>query len=91
MRWQLATDWAVGPLGPIPATTVLTGVGDGHGGLAAAPIWRNQPVPVDSNRPMPLEAISLDQEAANLMRSWYQNYDGGFDLRYRLLFGPGVT
>jgi hypothetical protein len=66
------------------------GTSDGKGGLAAAPIWRGQPVPVDALRPMPLESISLDQDAANLMRSWYQNYEG-VDLRYRLLKGPGVT
>jgi hypothetical protein len=91
MRWQLAIDWAVGPTGPIPPATILIGTGDGHGGLAAPPSWRGQPLPVSNTVPMPIEAISLDQEAANLMRSWYQNYDGGFDLRYRLLFGPGVT
>jgi hypothetical protein len=86
---MMATDWAV-TNGPIPASTVLVGVGDGHGGLASPPVWRGQPLPVDANRPMPLEAIAMDQEAANLMRAAYASFEG-LDLRYRLRFGPGVT
>jgi len=77
MRWQLATDWPIGNLGPIPATTILVGTSDGKGGLAAAPIWRGQPVPVSNSVPMPIDGvISLDQEASNLMQSWYQNVEG---------------
>jgi hypothetical protein len=90
MRWQLAQDWAVGSLGPIPATTILVGLSDGHGGLASAPVWRNQPVPISNTVPMPIEAISMDSEASTIMKSWYQNREG-LDLRYRLLFGAGVT
>jgi hypothetical protein len=87
---MLATDWAVGPTGPIPATTILTGVSDGKGGLATPPSWRGAPLPVDASRPMPLEAIAMDAEATAIMKSWYQNYEG-LDLRYRLLTAPGVT
>jgi hypothetical protein len=90
MRWMLAQDWPIGPLGPIPATTVLIGTGDGKGGLAAPPSWRGQPLPVSNTVPMPLEVISMDAEASAIMKSWYGNY-GGLDLRYRLQFGPGVT
>jgi hypothetical protein len=90
MKWQLAQDWPIGNLGPIPVATILTGVGDGHGGLAAAPIWRGQPVPVSNTVPMPIEAISMDAEAAAIMRAWYSNREG-LDLRYRLRTGPGVT
>jgi hypothetical protein len=89
MKWQLAQDWPI-TNGPIPASTILVGIGDGKGGLAAPPSWRGQPLPVDTNRPMPLEAIAMDSEASAIMKSWYSNYEG-LDLRYRLQFGPGVT
>jgi hypothetical protein len=90
LRWQLSQDWPVGNLGPIPATTILTGVGDGHGGIASPPSWRGNPLPVSNTVPMPIEVVSLDAEASAIMKSWYANYEG-IDLRYRLQFGPGVT
>jgi hypothetical protein len=89
MKWQLAQDWPIAN-GPIPAGTVLTGISDGHGGIASAPIWRGQPLPVSNTVPMPIEVISMDSEASVIMKSWYANREG-VDLRYRLLFAPGVS
>jgi hypothetical protein len=70
MRWQLLGDWPVGQW-LVPAGTVLEGT---------APTWNGIPLPM----PMPLNAISLDDEAALMMLKWYG------DQWHRLHFGPGV-
>jgi hypothetical protein len=80
MKWQLGGDWPVGQFS-IPADTVLTSVS------GEPPHWNG----ITLTMPMPINAIALDNEAAQLMLQWWGgNNSYGYDLRHRLIFGPGV-
>jgi hypothetical protein len=89
MKWQVGRGgWLVGQW-LIPAGTIVSGVAGPDGELVEAPQWHGVTLPVDSVRPMPINAAALDEEAALLMLRWYQNY-GGLHLWHRLRFGPGI-
>jgi hypothetical protein len=70
MRWMLAGDWPVaGGARLLPAGTIV-----GDGGIPASEL----------PSPMPINAMALDDEAAQMMRQWYP------DQLFRLHFGPDV-
>jgi hypothetical protein len=86
MQWQVgAQGWPImGGAILIPASTVLTG--------PPPIIWQGITLPVDADRPMPIDSISIDQAAMDQMRVWYsQGLPDLPDRRHRLLKGPGVT
>jgi hypothetical protein len=69
MKWQLGGDWPVGQFS-IPVGTVITEAMKWNG-IALTP-------------PMPINAIALDKEAAQMMLGWYP------EQQHRLLFGIDV-
>jgi hypothetical protein len=75
MKWMLAGDWPVqGGARLIPAGTIISDDGD----PSAIPLGE---VP----RPLPINSISLDTAALQMMRQWY-----GPALWHHLLVGPDV-
>jgi hypothetical protein len=78
MKWQLMGDWPHGAIA-IPASTEIVGVVGPDGNITAT--YNNMPL----RMPMPIDAKSMDDEAAAMMRKWYP------DQHYRLHYGPEVS
>jgi hypothetical protein len=77
MMWQLSSILPVERGLCVPADTVLTSVS------GEPPTWNG----LTLSWPMPINAIALDNEAAQMMLEWY---GGNYDLTHQLLWGPDV-
>ena len=77
-RWQLMGPWSHGAV-CIPASTEIVAVAGPTGELTVT--YNHMPLTL----PMPLDAKSMDDEAAALMRHWYPP-----EMWHRLLYGPDV-
>jgi hypothetical protein len=71
MKWQLLTDWSAGSGAGqhIPVGSVIEGVTDRNGTLTAIR-WQGQEFPPA----LPLEAMALDQAAADQLAKQHPNY-----------------
>jgi hypothetical protein len=74
MKWQLSGIWPVDRGLCVPGDTVLTSVS------GEPPTWNG----LTLSWPMPLNAIALDDEAAQMMLQWWP------EQRHQLLFGRNV-
>jgi hypothetical protein len=77
-RWQLMGPWSHAAV-CIPASTEIVAVAGPTGELTVT--YNHMPLTL----PMPLDAKSMDDEAAALMRHWYPP-----EMWHRLLYGPDV-